>query len=97
MELLLSCSSVILGDAQLILKVGFCLLAVFLCTTFHMCTIIYHGFSKEFRGQRRPPIDTRKGKLNLKLQNQHNCIPDEHYVQTLLAEVLSRSSYALVG
>lgn len=35
--------------------------------------------------KRRPPIDTRKGKLNLKLQKQHNCIPDEHYVQTLLA------------
>ncbi|KAL3037951.1 hypothetical protein AAZX31_01G101100 [Glycine max] len=32
---------------------------------------------------RRPPIDTGKGKLNLKLQKQHNCIPDEHYVQTL--------------
>ncbi|XP_057431597.1 glycosyltransferase BC10-like [Lotus japonicus] len=35
--------------------------------------------------KRRPAIDTRKGKLNLKLQKQHNCIPDEHYVQTLLA------------
>ncbi|XP_047170183.1 glycosyltransferase BC10-like isoform X2 [Vigna umbellata] len=35
--------------------------------------------------QRRPPIDTSKGKLNLKLQKLHNCIPDEHYVQTLLA------------
>ncbi|KAK7359812.1 hypothetical protein VNO77_01777 [Canavalia gladiata] len=35
--------------------------------------------------KRRPPIDNRKGKLNLKLQKQHNCIPDEHYVQTLLA------------
>ncbi|KAI4295951.1 hypothetical protein L6164_035944 [Bauhinia variegata] len=35
--------------------------------------------------KRRPPVDTRKGKLNLKLQKQHNCIPDEHYVQTLLA------------
>ncbi|XP_058723750.1 glycosyltransferase BC10-like [Vicia villosa] len=35
--------------------------------------------------KRRPPIDIRKGKLNLKLQKQHNCIPDEHYVQTLLA------------
>ncbi|EXB77042.1 hypothetical protein L484_014168 [Morus notabilis] len=34
--------------------------------------------------QRRPPVDTRKGKLNTKLQKQHNCIPDEHYVQTLL-------------
>ncbi|XP_059438739.1 glycosyltransferase BC10 [Corylus avellana] len=35
--------------------------------------------------KRRPPLDARKGKLNLKLQKQHNCIPDEHYVQTLLA------------
>ncbi|KAM5588772.1 glycosyltransferase BC10 [Rosa sericea] len=35
--------------------------------------------------RRRPPVDIRKGKLNLKLQKQHNCIPDEHYVQTLLA------------
>lgn len=35
--------------------------------------------------RRRPPVDNRKGKLNLKLQKQHNCIPDEHYVQTLLA------------
>ncbi|CAI9756628.1 unnamed protein product [Fraxinus pennsylvanica] len=35
--------------------------------------------------KRRPPVDVSKGKLNLKLQKQHNCIPDEHYVQTLLA------------
>ncbi|XP_043691197.1 glycosyltransferase BC10-like isoform X2 [Telopea speciosissima] len=35
--------------------------------------------------KRRPPLDTRKGKLNLQLQKQHNCIPDEHYVQTLLS------------
>lgn len=35
--------------------------------------------------KRRPPVDVRKGKLNLKLQKQHNCIPDEHYVQTLFA------------
>uniref|UniRef100_A0A7N0TP42 Core-2/I-branching beta-1,6-N-acetylglucosaminyltransferase family protein n=1 Tax=Kalanchoe fedtschenkoi TaxID=63787 RepID=A0A7N0TP42_KALFE len=34
--------------------------------------------------KRRPPIDLSKGKLNYKLQKQHNCIPDEHYVQTLL-------------
>ncbi|XP_008224705.1 PREDICTED: uncharacterized protein LOC103324430 [Prunus mume] len=34
--------------------------------------------------KRRPPLDVRKGKLNIKLQKQHNCIPDEHYVQTLL-------------
>ncbi|KAF6135429.1 hypothetical protein GIB67_027303 [Kingdonia uniflora] len=35
--------------------------------------------------KRRPPIDPAKGKQNIKLQKQHNCIPDEHYVQTLLA------------
>ncbi|CAM8903166.1 hypothetical protein QQ045_012167 [Rhodiola kirilowii] len=34
--------------------------------------------------KRRPPIDASKGILNNKLQKQHNCIPDEHYVQTLL-------------
>ncbi|CAA2993801.1 Glycosyl transferase, family 14 [Olea europaea subsp. europaea] len=35
--------------------------------------------------KRRPPVDVSYGKHNLKLQKQHNCIPDEHYVQTLLA------------
>ncbi|KAG6418995.1 hypothetical protein SASPL_121203 [Salvia splendens] len=35
--------------------------------------------------KRRPPVDARKGRKNLKLQKQHNCIPDEHYVQTLLS------------
>ncbi|KAI3711148.1 hypothetical protein L2E82_41023 [Cichorium intybus] len=35
--------------------------------------------------KRRPPLDASKGKQNLRLQKQHNCIPDEHYVQTLLA------------
>ncbi|KAL8235501.1 hypothetical protein R6Q59_016582 [Mikania micrantha] len=35
--------------------------------------------------KRRPPLDASKGKQNFKLQKQHNCIPDEHYVQTLLA------------
>ncbi|KAL2475685.1 Core-2/I-branching beta-1 [Abeliophyllum distichum] len=35
--------------------------------------------------KRRPPLDVSYGKQNLKLQKQHNCIPDEHYVQTLLA------------
>ncbi|XP_057544846.1 glycosyltransferase BC10-like [Amaranthus tricolor] len=35
--------------------------------------------------KRRPPVDESKGKLNLKLQKQHNCIPDEHYLQTLLS------------
>ncbi|GMJ14567.1 hypothetical protein like AT1G11940 [Hibiscus trionum] len=35
--------------------------------------------------KRRPPVDTSKGKLNMKLQKQHNCIPDEHYVPTLFA------------
>ncbi|KAJ6893114.1 glycosyltransferase BC10-like isoform X1 [Populus alba x Populus x berolinensis] len=35
--------------------------------------------------KRRPPLDASMGKLNIKLQKQHNCIPDEHYVQTLLS------------
>lgn len=35
--------------------------------------------------KRRPPLDASKGTQNLRLQKQHNCIPDEHYVQTLLA------------
>ncbi|XP_027087819.1 uncharacterized protein LOC113783286 [Coffea eugenioides] len=35
--------------------------------------------------KRRPMVDASKGKMNLKLQKQHNCIPDEHYVPTLLA------------
>ncbi|KAK9681520.1 hypothetical protein RND81_10G007900 [Saponaria officinalis] len=34
--------------------------------------------------KRRPPVNNRNEKLNLKLQKQHNCIPDEHYLQTLL-------------
>lgn len=34
----------------------------------------------------RLPVDPRKGrKYNLLLQKQHDCIPDEHYVQTLLS------------
>ncbi|XP_004486183.1 glycosyltransferase BC10-like [Cicer arietinum] len=45
--------------------------------------VIFSTFKRYCK--RRPPIDTRKGKLNLQLQKQHNCIPDEHYVQTLLA------------
>ncbi|XP_052735134.1 glycosyltransferase BC10 isoform X4 [Vigna angularis] len=45
--------------------------------------VIFSVFKKYCK--RRPPIDTSKGKLNLKLQKLHNCIPDEHYVQTLLA------------
>ncbi|XP_042519616.1 glycosyltransferase BC10-like [Macadamia integrifolia] len=35
--------------------------------------------------KRRPPVDPRKIKQNPKIQKQHNCIPDEHYVQTLLS------------
>ncbi|KAL8130234.1 hypothetical protein V2J09_019389 [Rumex salicifolius] len=35
--------------------------------------------------KRRPPLDLNQKKRSLKLQKQHNCIPDEHYVQTLLA------------
>nr|GMD08947.1 glycosyltransferase BC10-like isoform X1 [Ipomoea batatas] len=34
--------------------------------------------------QRRPPIEASLRNPNLNLQKQHNCIPDEHYVQTLL-------------
>ncbi|KAI3741022.1 hypothetical protein L1987_58686 [Smallanthus sonchifolius] len=45
--------------------------------------IIFPVFKKLCK--RRPPLDASKGKQNLKLQKQHNCIPDEHYVQTLLA------------
>ncbi|KAK6123914.1 hypothetical protein DH2020_042333 [Rehmannia glutinosa] len=47
---------------------------------------VFRKFCKElmiFVLQRRPPIDPNR--KNLKLQKQHNCIPDEHYVQTLLA------------
>ncbi|XP_073302309.1 glycosyltransferase BC10-like isoform X1 [Primulina huaijiensis] len=41
---------------------------------------IFRNFCK-----RRPQVNSSGGKKNLKLQKQHNCIPDEHYVQTLLA------------
>ncbi|GKV47194.1 hypothetical protein SLEP1_g54114 [Rubroshorea leprosula] len=41
-------------------------------------------FSPPFAScSRRPPLDVRKRKLNMKLQKQDNCILDEHYVQTL--------------
>ncbi|KAM7255396.1 hypothetical protein ACFE04_026098 [Oxalis oulophora] len=45
----------------------------------HVIFPIFKKFCK-----RRPPIDPSKGNLNILLQKQHNCIPDEHYVQTLL-------------
>lgn len=45
--------------------------------------VIFSVFKKFCK--RRPPLDASKGKLNDKLQQQHNCIPDEHYVATLLA------------
>lgn len=45
--------------------------------------VIFPVFKKFCK--RRPPLDASKGKQNIKLQKQHNCIPDEHYVQTLLA------------
>lgn len=45
--------------------------------------VIFPVFKKFCK--RRPPIDASKGKQNIKLQKQHNCIPDEHYVQTLFA------------
>ncbi|KAK1258027.1 hypothetical protein QJS04_geneDACA012750 [Acorus gramineus] len=36
--------------------------------------------------KRRPDVDLKvKGKQNMLMQKQHNCIPDEHYLQTLLA------------
>ncbi|KAK3039653.1 hypothetical protein RJ639_026994, partial [Escallonia herrerae] len=45
--------------------------------------VIFPAFKKFCK--RRPPIDASKGKQNSKLQKQHNCIPDEHYMQTLFA------------
>ncbi|XAR53806.1 hypothetical protein NMG60_11022491 [Bertholletia excelsa] len=45
--------------------------------------VIFPVFKKFCK--RRPPVDVSKGKQNMKLQKQHNCIPDEHYVQTLFA------------
>ncbi|XP_071714019.1 glycosyltransferase BC10-like [Rutidosis leptorrhynchoides] len=45
--------------------------------------IVFPAFKRLCK--RRPPLDASKGHQNLKLQKQHNCIPDEHYVQTLLA------------
>ncbi|XP_076941210.1 glycosyltransferase BC10-like [Bidens hawaiensis] len=45
--------------------------------------IVFPVFKKLCK--RRPPLDYSKGKQNYKLQKQRNCIPDEHYVQTLLA------------
>ncbi|KAK1302791.1 hypothetical protein QJS10_CPB12g00690 [Acorus calamus] len=36
--------------------------------------------------KRRPDVDLKvKRKQNMLMQKQHNCIPDEHYLQTLLA------------
>ncbi|EEF43822.1 conserved hypothetical protein [Ricinus communis] len=45
--------------------------------------VIFPEFQKYCK--RRLPLDASKGKLNAKLQKQNNCIPDEHYVQTLLS------------
>ncbi|XP_048323387.1 glycosyltransferase BC10 isoform X2 [Ziziphus jujuba] len=45
--------------------------------------VIFPVFQKFCK--RRPLLDASKGKMNAKLQKQHNCIPDEHYVPTLLA------------
>lgn len=44
--------------------------------------IVFPVFKKLCKS--RPPLDLSKGKASLKLQEQHNCIPDEHYVATLL-------------
>lgn len=35
--------------------------------------------------KRRPPLDETNGKWKMIVQTEHNCIPDEHYVPTLLA------------
>ncbi|KAF7121471.1 hypothetical protein RHSIM_Rhsim13G0150800 [Rhododendron simsii] len=43
------------------------------------------GVAIENKTCRRPPVSARMGKKNIKLQRLHNCIPDEHYVQTLFA------------
>ncbi|XP_043808520.1 glycosyltransferase BC10 isoform X3 [Manihot esculenta] len=45
--------------------------------------VIFQVFQKHCK--RAPPPDTSKGKLNPKPKKQNNCIPDEHYVQTLLS------------
>ncbi|KAJ9136383.1 hypothetical protein P3X46_033467 [Hevea brasiliensis] len=45
--------------------------------------VIFPVFQKHCK--RAPPPDASKGKLNPKLKKQNNCIPDEHYVQTLLS------------
>ncbi|KAK1439813.1 hypothetical protein QVD17_05635 [Tagetes erecta] len=45
--------------------------------------VIFPIFNKHCK--RRPLLDLSKGNESLKEQQQHNCIPDEHYVPTLLA------------
>lgn len=45
--------------------------------------VIFSIFNKHCK--RRPLFDLSKGNESLKEQLQHNCIPDEHYVPTLLA------------
>ncbi|KAF2303666.1 hypothetical protein P3X46_020624 [Hevea brasiliensis] len=45
--------------------------------------VIFPVFQKHCK--RAIPPDASKGKLNAKQKEQNNCIPDEHYVQTLLS------------
>ncbi|KAK9056774.1 hypothetical protein SSX86_024137 [Deinandra increscens subsp. villosa] len=45
--------------------------------------VVFPIFNKHCK--RRPLLDMSKGNDSLKEQQQHNCIPDEHYVPTLLA------------
>ncbi|KAI3769653.1 hypothetical protein L6452_00762 [Arctium lappa] len=45
--------------------------------------VVFPIFEKHCK--RRPLLDLSKGNESLKEQQQHNCIPDEHYVPTLLA------------
>ncbi|KAL8238157.1 hypothetical protein R6Q59_019238 [Mikania micrantha] len=45
--------------------------------------VVFPIFNKHCK--RRPLLDLSKGNESLKEQQQHNCIPDEHYVPTLLA------------
>ncbi|MFS7998874.1 putative glycosyl transferase, family 14 [Helianthus anomalus] len=45
--------------------------------------VVFPVFNKHCK--RRPLLDLSKGNESLIEQQQHNCIPDEHYVPTLLA------------
>nr|XP_043621227.1 glycosyltransferase BC10-like [Erigeron canadensis] len=45
--------------------------------------VVFPIFNKHCK--RRPLLDLSRGNDSLREQQQHNCIPDEHYVPTLLA------------